>query len=88
MGVLFYSILFILNVLAFGLYAWDKHKATYGKRRIPESVLLGFAVLGGAYGALCGMWLFRHKTLHDAFRITVPICFFVWVVVLVLCRIL
>lgn len=88
MGILFYSILFVLNVLAFGLYAWDKHQAVYDKRRIPEYVLLGLAVIGGVYGALCAMWLFRHKTFHNAFRITVPICFFVWAAVVVLCRIL
>lgn len=81
--MLFYSILFVLNIVAFGLYAVDKHRATYDKWRIPEYVLLGIAALGGAYGALCGMLLFRHKTLHNFFRIAVPVCFLVWMAVLV-----
>lgn len=88
MGLLFYSILFFLNIAAFGLYAADKYLAMCGWRRIPEAVLLGSAVVGGAYGALGGMLLFRHKTLHDRFRITVPVCFAAWMILLaiVCCR--
>jgi uncharacterized membrane protein YsdA (DUF1294 family) len=83
LGLLLYTYLFIINVIAFGLYGLDKHKAYYGKWRIPEAVLLGVAVIGGAYGALMGMWLFRHKTLHQSFRTTVPVSFVVWLLILV-----
>lgn len=84
MGLIVFSILFIMNVLGFGLYAIDKHCAVYGKWRIPESLLLCFAIAGGAYGAGMGMLLFHHKTRHGAFLITVPLCFVVWIIILVI----
>lgn len=76
-----FTILFFLNVLAFGLYGYDKHQAVYKGWRIPEAVLLGLAVLGGAYGAAMGMALFRHKTRHKAFLITIPVFFFIWLAI-------
>ncbi len=82
LGVIFYIFLFTVNVVAFGLYGLDKHKAHYGLYRIPEAVLLGLAIIGGAYGAGMGMMLFRHKTLHKSFLITVPVCFVIWTVVI------
>lgn len=66
-------ILFTMSLIAFALYGWDKHKAIYGKRRISEFALLAWAFLGGAFGALCGMILFRHKTKHTKFIILVPL---------------
>lgn len=77
----FYTILFILNVLTFGLYALDKNHAIYERGRIPEAVLLGLTVIGGAYGAAMGMLLFRHKTRHTAFTITVPIFLVIWLAI-------
>lgn len=79
----FYTILFILNVVTFGLYALDKNHAVYHKDRIPEAVLLGLPVIGGGYGALMGMMLFRHKTRHTSFRITVPLFFIIWLIILI-----
>ena len=63
--MIFFLYLFIgLSVLALVLYALDKEKAKSDSCRIPESVLLGVGFFGGAVGALLGMYLFRHKTLH------------------------
>lgn len=84
MAVILYIYLFIINVLAFGLYAYDKHRAVYGLWRIPEALLLTMAAAGGAYGAGMGMMLFRHKTLHKSFLITVPVCFVLLIVILIL----
>lgn len=89
MLIALYSFLFIINVVAFGLYAIDKRNACFGLWRIPEAVLLGLAVSGGAYGAGAGMLLFRHKTLHTSFLITVPLFFVIWLAILIaLCVIL
>ena len=41
-------------------------------RRIPEKTLFAAAVLGGSIGAMIGMAVFRHKTLHSAFRYGMP----------------
>lgn len=66
-------ILFFMSVLTFALFGWDKHKAVYGKSRIPEFLLLSLSLLGGAFGGLCGMILFRHKTMHTSFKVCVPL---------------
>lgn len=71
MGDLFF--IYIMSLLTFAMCGWDKHLAVYNKTRIPEFILLLFAFLGGAFGALCGMILFKHKTLHKMFLICVPI---------------
>lgn len=79
----FYTYLFIINVVTFGLYGIDKKNAYYGFWRIPEAVLLGLAVIGGAYGAGTGMLLFRHKTRHTSFLVTIPLFFVIWLAVLI-----
>ena len=53
-----------VSVIAFFAYGIDKRRAKRKKWRIPESLLLGLGVFGGAVGALIGMNLFRHKTRH------------------------
>ena len=84
MLIALYSFLFIINIAAFGLYAIDKRNACFSLWRIPEAVLLGLAVVGGAYGAGAGMLLFRHKTLHTSFLITVPLFFVIWLAILII----
>ncbi|MBQ8366049.1 MAG: DUF1294 domain-containing protein [Bacteroidaceae bacterium] len=71
-----YNDLFIIyaaSLLTFALFAFDKHLAIYNRTRIPEFILLLFSFLGGAFGALCAMILFRHKTKHKMFLICVPV---------------
>ena len=83
--IVFYLV--ILNVLTFLLYGIDKWKAKHSRWRIPESLLLGMAALGGSVGAWLGMRVWRHKTQHKKFRYGVPaillaqIVLLVWVVV-------
>lgn len=77
--LIFLTYLFLVNVLTFGLYANDKHRAYFSKRRTPEALLLGLAVMGGAYGAASGMVLFSHKTKHLRFRIIVPLFLIIWI---------
>lgn len=60
--------LFAANLAAFALFAIDKHQAERGGSRIPEAVLLGVGLAGGAPGALVGMHLFHHKTQRSYFR--------------------
>ena len=64
--------LLAINVVAFFAFGIDKYKAQHNKWRIPESTLLTMAVLGGSIGALAGMKVWRHKTLHNRFRIGIP----------------
>lgn len=77
-----------MSLLTFAMYGWDKHLAVYNKTRIPELILLLFAFLGGAFGALCGMILFKHKTLHKKFLICVPIFLFIQLAIDIIYRVL
>jgi len=60
------------NTLALLFFGADKIRAISGKWRIPEKLLIALTVFGGSLGALLGMILFRHKTKHIKFTLTVP----------------
>ena len=60
--VIFY--LLANNIITFLLYGIDKWKAKRARWRIPESVLLGLAAIGGSIGAWLGMRVWHHKTQH------------------------
>ena len=62
-----------VNLLLFVLMGADKARAGRGARRIPEAALFLTAILGGSFGGICGMYAFRHKTLHASFRIGFPV---------------
>lgn len=66
------SVILIINVLTFLLYGIDKWKAKRARWRIPESVLLGMAAVGGSVGAWLGMRVWHNKTQHKKFRYGVP----------------
>ena len=61
-----------INLIAFLAFGIDKLKARKGWWRIPEAVLIWLAVLGGSIGALLGMKLWHHKTLHKKFKYGIP----------------
>ncbi len=65
--------LLTINTSAFLLYGWDKLSAKQGWQRVPEMILLLIAILGGSFGALAAMAIFRHKTLHLKFRYGLPL---------------
>lgn len=51
----------------------DKQKARKNRWRIPERVLIGIATVGGSFGIMAGMRIFRHKTRHEKFTVGVPV---------------
>lgn len=61
-----------LSVLGFLLMGYDKLQAKRGRRRVPEKSLFSVALLGGAAGAVLGMYLFHHKTRHWYFKWGLP----------------
>ena len=65
--------LVLVNAAACLLMLADKLKARKGAWRIPESTLLGAALLGGSVGAIIGMYAFRHKTRHIKFYLGLPL---------------
>jgi len=76
----------IVNTTAFIMYGIDKWRAVRNRdsqglrkskkkqmRRIPESTLLGIAIIGGSIGALLGVKVWHHKTLHKKFKYGLPL---------------
>jgi uncharacterized membrane protein YsdA (DUF1294 family) len=55
-------VLAVINLWTMLRFWQDKCRAVHGQRRIPESDLLGLAVIGGTPGALIARQIFRHKT--------------------------
>ena len=76
-------LLFIPCTITYLLFAWDKHLAHYERQRVPEFLLLLLCFLFGAFGALCAMVFFNHKTKHQLFTITVPILVFLQLAVII-----
>jgi uncharacterized membrane protein YsdA (DUF1294 family) len=62
------GLLAVVNAAAFVLFMLDKHLASEGMRRIPESTLLLVALIGGSAGAIAGQQYWRHKTRKEPFR--------------------
>ncbi len=60
-------------LVAFTLMGVDKAKARRGTWRVPEKTLLLWCAFFGALGGYLGMQVFRHKTRHAKFTITVPV---------------
>ena len=70
-ALLYYLI--VINILTFAVYGIDKWKARQGSWRISEATLLMLAVIGGTIGALLGMQVWRHKTMHLNFKYGLPL---------------
>lgn len=68
--VLFYVL--AINLIAFLAYGIDKLKAKKNMWRIPEATLIWMAVAGGSIGAIIGMKVWHHKTLHKKFKFGIP----------------
>ena len=70
-ALLYYLI--VINILTFAVYGIDKWKAKQDGWRISEATLLMLAVIGGTIGALLGMQVWRHKTMHLKFKYGLPL---------------
>ena len=73
--------LLLINLVTFFIFGLDKLKAKRkvryeAVRRIPERTLFLLAILGGSMGALLGMKMWHHKTLHKTFRFGIPAILF------------
>ncbi|MEG0205772.1 MAG: DUF1294 domain-containing protein [Citrobacter sp.] len=58
----------LVNILTLAMYGVDKMAARRAWRRVPESTLLLFGVVGGWGGAIAAQQLFRHKTQKQPFK--------------------
>ena len=70
-ALLYYLI--VINVVTSLVYGIDKWKAKQGSWRISEATLLILAIIGGSIGALLGMKVWHHKTMHKKFKYGLPL---------------
>ena len=75
-----------INILTFIVYDIDKRKAEKGSWRISEATLLMLAAIGGSIGALFGMRVWHHKTLHKKFRYGIPLILLMQIALIVWLR--
>lgn len=63
---------------------FDKQRARRHAFRVPETVLFAFAIFGGSVGAICGMWLYAHKTQQKRFVFGLPLILLLQIVLAVI----
>ncbi len=80
--IIIIAVLALLNLVSFGLMAYDKRCAKAGKRRVPEKTLFIAAACFGGLGGVLGMVLCRHKTKHWYFKVFFPLMLVVQIVLL------
>lgn len=79
LGLALYPAWLLGGTLAtFAMFGFDKLQAKRdpgrsGRGRVPERALLLLSLIGGAFGGLAGMIIFRHKIRTTAFVIAVPL---------------
>ena len=79
-ALLYYLI--VINVVTFLVYGIDKWKAKQGSWRISEATLLILAAIGGSIGALLGMKVWRHKTMHKKFKYGLPLILIIQIILI------
>ena len=79
-ALLYYLI--VINVVTFLVYGIDKWKAKQGSWRISEATLLILAIIGGSIGALLGMKIWHHKTMHKKFKYGLPLILIIQIILI------
>ena len=79
-ALLYYLI--VINIVTFLVYGIDKWKAKQDGWRISEVSLLILAVIGGCIGALLGMKIWRHKTMHKKFKYGLPLILIIQIILI------
>ena len=83
-AILLAGYIILVNLAGFYMMASDKHRARSHRFRIPEASLFAIAFIGGSAGALCGMFVFHHKTKHPRFMIGMPVILVVQIVLVLI----
>ena len=63
----------IISIISIFITIYDKVAAESRHTRVPERILLGIGVIGGALSMFVTMLLIRHKTKHILFMAGLPI---------------
>ena len=73
----------VVNMVTFVIYGLDKWKARHDRWRVPESVLIFLAIIGGSPAAILAMRMFNHKTNKNKFAFGIPIILFLHLTALI-----
>ena len=73
----------LISIISAALTVYDKTAARSGKRRIPESVFILLAVMGGGTAEYLTMQIIRHKTKHLKFMFLLPIIILIHILLLI-----
>lgn len=76
----------VINFIGIAAMASDKIRAMERRYRIPEAILLLFAVIGGSIGSILGMLLFHHKTRKPLLRYGLPLILILQIGLIILLR--
>lgn len=76
--------LLAINSVSFVLMAIDKKRAQRKAYRIPEKTLLTWCACFGGLGGFLAMHVYRHKTRHEKFTLTIPVMLVLQVALLAL----
>ena len=71
--------LIVINILAIILFCSDKRRATKGKRRIPESILHLFELVGGIFAIIFLMFIIRHKNQKMSYKLVSFVILALWI---------
>lgn len=72
-----------INLITLIVFGVDKYKAKKEKERIRITTLLFLSAAGGSPGGFIGMYLFRHKTQKNYFKVGLPLIIFTQLAVLI-----
>jgi uncharacterized membrane protein YsdA (DUF1294 family) len=59
----------VINIMSFIFYGIDKYYAIKNHYRISERTLLVLSLVGGAYGSIIAIYVFKHKKRVSKFVI-------------------
>lgn len=81
-----FALLYIAVISFFSamLTILDKYLAVVHKWRVPENILLIFALLGGGVSEYVVMKMIRHKTQHKKFMIGLPIIILIHLAIIII----
>ncbi|MBO4874427.1 MAG: DUF1294 domain-containing protein [Bacteroidales bacterium] len=71
--------LIIINIIADILFCTDKHRAKKDKRRVPESILHLFELIGAIFTIIPLMFIIRHKNQKWSYKIVSFIILALWI---------
>ncbi|BDH62552.1 hypothetical protein CD30_06235 [Ureibacillus massiliensis 4400831 = CIP 108448 = CCUG 49529] len=83
MWITLLAFMIVESIFLLALMGIDKSRAKKHEWRISEKTLFTIAIFGGACGGVLGMYLFRHKTRHNAFAFGFPLIAAIHIFILV-----